>query len=94
VPVRTAIQTCSHGHAQEPDGGSLLYLPGNVGHATMTSARGPLQPDARDRSQWYGAVRYGIGLQLRREMEPEEHVPQRFRDLVRALEQAERDRKG
>lgn len=60
----------------------------------MTSARSPLQPDAHDRTQWYGAVRYGIGLQLRKEMEPEEQVPQRFRDLVRALEKAERDRRG
>ncbi len=60
----------------------------------MTSTRGPLQPDDRDRTQWYGAVRYGIGLQLRKEMEPVEHMPERFRDLVRALEKAERDRKG
>jgi hypothetical protein len=60
----------------------------------MASARSPLQPDTRDRTQWFGAVRYGIGLQLQKEMEPEEHVPQHFRDLVRALEQAERNRKG
>jgi hypothetical protein len=41
----------------------------------------------------YDAVRYGIGLQLKDEMLPQEHLPQHFRDLVSALECAEQARK-
>lgn len=50
-------------------------------------------PSVRDATQLYEAVRYGIGMQLKKTMEPSEHVPQRFRDLVIALERAERDRR-
>lgn len=60
----------------------------------MSPSRKLSQLDGPDGAQWYGAVRYGIELQLRKELALEEHVPQRFRDLVNALEQAERDRKG
>lgn len=57
-------------------------------------SRMALQPDARDTAQWFKAVRYGIALQLRKDMVPEERVPQRFRDLVRTLEKTDRDRTG
>ena len=60
----------------------------------MNSLEKPLLLNDRDRTQCYGAVRYGIGSQLRKEMELAEHMPRRFRDLVRALEKAERERKG
>lgn len=58
----------------------------------MSSHDKPTQPDVHDRTHWFGAVQYGIGPKLRREMALDEHVPQRFRDLVRALEKAERER--
>jgi hypothetical protein len=45
-------------------------------------------------SRVYDAVRYGIQMELRKRMVPEADVPQRFRDLVRALERAEREQKA
>lgn len=60
----------------------------------MDGSRGLLNPDARDTAQWHNAVRYGIGLELRKKMEPERDVPERFRDLVNALEKAEQDRRS
>lgn len=72
----------------------LLYLLGQVRNMTTSSHGKPTQPDIHDRTQWFGAIQYGIGPRLRKEMALDEHVPQRFRDLVHALEKAERERKS
>src|SRR6185437_15204176 len=41
-----------------------------------TSSHGkPTQPDIHDRTQWFGAIQYGIGPRLRKEMALDEHVP-------------------
>jgi hypothetical protein len=50
------------------------------------------RPTASATAQWYSAVRYGVAQELRKRLEPTETMPQRFRELVVALQQAEQQR--
>jgi hypothetical protein len=50
------------------------------------------KPVTSDAAQWYTAVRYGVAQELRKRFEPTEGIPQRFRQLVVALQQAEQRR--
>lgn len=45
-----------------------------------------------DTGPWYAAVRYGVAQELKKRLEPTEGVPQRFRQLIIALQQAEQGR--
>lgn len=45
-----------------------------------------------DTGPWYVAVRYGVAQELKKRLEPTESVPQRFRLLIIALQQAEQGR--
>lgn len=45
-----------------------------------------------DTGPWYAAVRYGVAQELKKRFEPAEGVPQRFRQLIIALQQAEQGR--
>jgi hypothetical protein len=74
--------------------GVQLFMLRETNDRDMSRCRAQLQPDARDIAKWHRAVRYGIGVRLQQEMRPEADVPQCFRDLVRALEKAERERKA
>lgn len=49
----------------------------------------PALPDA---GPWYAAVRYGVAQELKKRLEPPEGMPQRFRQLIIALQQAEQGR--
>jgi hypothetical protein len=54
----------------------------------MSSER--LPKSARpDTAEWYAAVRYGVAQELKKGFEPMDGVPQRFRALIVALQQAE-----
>jgi hypothetical protein len=45
-----------------------------------------------DTGPWYAAVRYGVAQELKKRLEPTESMPQRFRQLIIALQQAEQGR--
>jgi hypothetical protein len=45
-----------------------------------------------DTAEWYAAVRYGVAQELKKGLEPLDGVPQRFRALIVALQQAEQGR--
>jgi hypothetical protein len=45
-----------------------------------------------DTAEWYAAVRYGVAQELKKALEPLDGVPQRFRALIVALQQAEQGR--
>jgi hypothetical protein len=52
------------------------------------------KPALPDTGPWYAAVRYGVAQELRKRLEPAESVPQRFRELIIALQQAEQGREA
>jgi hypothetical protein len=51
-----------------------------------------IRPAPPDTGPWYAAVRYGVAQELKKRLEPAESVPQRFRQLIIALQQAEQGR--
>jgi hypothetical protein len=50
------------------------------------------RPAPADTGPWYAAVRYGVAQELKKRLEPTEAMPQRFRQLIIALQQAEQGR--
>jgi hypothetical protein len=57
----------------------------------MSSER--LPKSARlDTAEWYAAVRYGVAQELKKGLELTDRVPQRFRALIVALQEAEQRR--
>jgi hypothetical protein len=50
------------------------------------------KPTMPDTGPWYAAVRFGVAQELKKRLPPSEGVPQRFRQLVIALQQAEQTR--